>query len=402
MRLHLALVGVLAFGHVALAEDWLRYGGPSADFKLSDPGIAHAWPADGPKEIWRRKLGGGYAGILVKDDRLFTMYRRGDAEVVVALDAKSGKTVWEYSYAAKPAKSQNLQFGSGPNASPLIVGDRLFTVGFVNTLHALDVATGKLLWSKDLTEAFGTPLLEFGYASSPVPYKDWIVLLTGGKKYGAVGLEPETGKVAWTAPPVPLSYSTPQVARVDGEDLLVFMAPTEVVAISIASRKIAWRHPLQNQWDTNVLGPWFGDDDLVYISTSGDAGSKTLRVAKGEVKEVASNLKVKSTTGSVIRNGDTVFTSAGSLLTAHDIRSGDILWQERGYKDANILQVGKQALLLGTDGMLTLAKLDRERIEVRAAHQVLEDPALTPPAMSGTKLFLRDQQSIVALELGSE
>ncbi len=98
----------------ATAADWLRYGGPTADFKLSVKGLASSWPKTGPTELWSRELGGGYAGILVKGDRLYTMFRRGDDEVVTALDTSTGRTLWEHSYEAKPDPSQNLQFGSGP------------------------------------------------------------------------------------------------------------------------------------------------------------------------------------------------------------------------------------------------------------------------------------------------
>ncbi len=193
-------------------------------------------------------------------------------------------------------------------------------------MRALDIASGELLWSKSLTEEFGTPLLEFGYASSPIPYKNWVIVLTGGAKTGAVGLEPKTGKVAWKAPAIPISYDTPEIATIGKDDQLVFMAPTEVVAVSIERGEVAWRHRHQNQWDTNCVGPWFGDDDLVFkVGSSGEGRSRTLRLTDGKTQEVSSNLKVKATTGSVIRDGDTVY-AAGRLLMAHDIRSGEILW----------------------------------------------------------------------------
>lgn len=384
----------------AIAGDWLQFGGPNGDFKVDDEGLAASWPDAGPKELWSRDLGGGYTSIVVHGDRLYTMFRRGDDEVVAALNRADGKTVWEHSYPAKPLDSQNLQFGSGPNATPLVIGNRLFTVGFLNEMFALDLDSGEVLWSKDLTEEFGTPIIEFGYASSPIAYGGAVLILTGGTENGAVALNPKNGKVTWTAPPVPISYSTPQIARIDDQDLLVFMAPTEVVAISMEASEIVWRYKHQNQWDTNCLGPWFGDDDLVFVSSSGEAGSRTLRLKGTELEEVSASLKFKASTGSVIREGTVAYGSNRTTMVGYDIVSGEVLWTEKGpYEDANQIVVGKRSLLLGADGTLSLATLTPEGFELHAQHRVLEKPALTPPALVGTTLYLRDQKRLVALDL---
>ena len=103
---------------------WTQYGGPGQDFSVEDSGIAERWPDGGPRMIWSRKLGDGYSAILAEADRLYTMYRSGKNEVVISLDAKTGKTLWEYQYESTPLKGIDANYGKGPNATPLLADGR--------------------------------------------------------------------------------------------------------------------------------------------------------------------------------------------------------------------------------------------------------------------------------------
>jgi len=80
--------------------EWTQWGGPHRNFKSDVTGLAQSWPATGPRPLWSRELGDGYSAIAAESGKRFTMYRRGEQDVVVALDAATGKTVWEYPYPA--------------------------------------------------------------------------------------------------------------------------------------------------------------------------------------------------------------------------------------------------------------------------------------------------------------
>ena len=73
---------------------------------------------------------------------------------MIALDAATAETVWEYGY---PSQPMDFTVGAGPHASPLIVGGRLFTTGTNKQLHAFDTRTGAVLWSHDLVAEFDAP-----------------------------------------------------------------------------------------------------------------------------------------------------------------------------------------------------------------------------------------------------
>src|SRR5215831_4252140 len=76
--------------------NWLQWGGPRRDFIVNSSRIASSWPSDGPRKLWSRSLGEGYAGIAVEGTTLYTAYRRESQEIIVAINANTGKTIWEY------------------------------------------------------------------------------------------------------------------------------------------------------------------------------------------------------------------------------------------------------------------------------------------------------------------
>src|SRR6266542_4921175 len=176
-------------GVSAAGFDWTQWGGPTRNFMSDAKGLASVWPPGGPKKLWTRPLGEGHSSILVDGSRLYTMYRpasapsdtrRGPQEVVAALDAASGKTIWQFTYAA-PTDGLDFSQGVGPHGTPLIVNTRIFATSSRRELFALDKATGKQLWSHDFMKEYGAPSLCFGYRCSPMAYVSTVTAtLRGG------------------------------------------------------------------------------------------------------------------------------------------------------------------------------------------------------------------------------
>ena len=84
----IALSAASSFG-----ADWTQWGGPNGDFTVSAKELLDTWPAGGPRRLWKRPLGEGYASILYKEGKLYTSYSTPKEEVVISLDAATGKTV---------------------------------------------------------------------------------------------------------------------------------------------------------------------------------------------------------------------------------------------------------------------------------------------------------------------
>src|ERR1043166_6547600 len=98
-------------------DAWPQWGGPHRNSTAESGHLSLSWPGGCPRELWRRPLGPGFSGIVAGAGRLYTMYRKDLDEVVVALDARTGKTLWDYSYPAPYLKGMAMSTGPGPHGS---------------------------------------------------------------------------------------------------------------------------------------------------------------------------------------------------------------------------------------------------------------------------------------------
>ena len=403
----LIVTGLVFAGSAAVAaEDWFQWAGPDRDFTAKDTGLADGWPEDGPPVLWEREIGTGYAGVVTSKGRVFTGYRDGEQDVFVALDAATGEQQWEFRYDAPVHEGAVLQFGKGPNATPLVIGDRLITVSYEALVHALDVRTGKLLWNIDLRAEHGAETLRFGHSSSPIAHDGNVVLMVGGKQVGALAVDPKDGSIVWKGTPTSVSYAAPNRIEVGGRDQIVYFGATEAHGVDAATGKLEWSHPIKNRYENNCTMALQGPDGTVWAVTQLDGGGRGLKLARsGEgttVEEAWHNDRVKIHYWGAVPDGDMIIASIGGDVTFYsgiDFATGEILWRERGFGQTNTIRAGDKLIILDESGELALGKASREGFEVLSKFRMTDALARTPPALVGTTLYVRDMEQIRALDL---
>jgi outer membrane protein assembly factor BamB len=409
----LAGIALLAAGCSApvgeAAGRWNQWGGPNQDFRAQSSGLAGAWPEAGPPRLWTRELGEGYSAILVDGDRLYTMYRKGDEEAVICLDASDGTTIWEqrYEHAARDGHVQ--EFGDGPRSTPLLTGGRVYTIGVGGLMHCLDQQSGKPIWSHDLWDEFGGNVLPHGYSSSPIEYKDTVIALVGGEGQSIVAFDKRDGSVRWKALSYRNSYSTPRILQVDGEDQLVTFMATALIGVDPNNGELRWEYAHENTWNQNINMPVMADPNHLFLS-SPEAGARGLKLTRNgattAVEEVWSTRKIQFYHVSTVRDGDFVYGSTGTrapaFMAAVNIRTGDIAWRKRGFAKANVVAADGRLIILDEDGKLYLATATPQDLTVHSQVQLLDDVAWTVPTIVGRTLYVRDKQNILALDLGQQ
>src|SRR5438093_984852 len=260
----------------AAGADWTQWGGPGRNFMSDAKGLASSWPAGGPKKRWSRALGEGHSSILFEGGKLYTMYRplgllsvvrRSQEEVIVALDAATGKTLWEFKYPS-PTDGVDFSQGAGPHATPLIVGSRLYATSSRRELFALDKAIGQPVWSPAdhllfVSSAYdtGSRAIELHQAAGKTTATEkWFnnrmrvhigtVIRLGDYAYGSSGdfgpafitaVDMKTGKVAWQD----RSFSRAQLLYADGK-LIVLDEDGNLglATVSPAGLKVLARAPI--------------------------------------------------------------------------------------------------------------------------------------------------------------
>lgn len=408
----IALTGLAGFVLAGpAAAQWTQWGGPNQEFKANSEGIADKWPESGPKEVWSRDLGEGYSAVLVEDGKLYTMYRTADDknEVVVAMNAKDGKTLWEHKYDAAPAAGHVDQFGRGPRGTPLIVGDRIYTIGVSGVMKCLNKADGSEYWSHDLWKEFDGNQLNHGYASSPIAYGNNVIALVGGKGASVVALDQQTGKPVWKSQDFENSYSTPKLINVDGKDMLAIFMAEQCIGLDPANGELFWQFEHKNQWKQNVCMPeWDADNHILFFSASG-AGAKGVKLSrkgdKIEAEEIWSTRKIQFYHVTSVKVGDVVYGSSGSgngpsFFAAIDVTDGKVKWRKRGFGKATTVYADGKLIILDEDGNLGLATATPEKFEVHSKTKVLEPRTWTVPTVAGDTMYIRDTKKIAAYDIG--
>jgi outer membrane protein assembly factor BamB len=402
---------------------WTQWGGPTRNFKAPSTGLAARWPEDGPRQLWTRALGDGYSAIVVDDGTLYTMYRplKGflatmvgkvmggeEPEVVAALDAATGRTLWEHVYPAPLLPQMGMEYGPGPHSTPLVLEGLVYAVGVTGKLHALDKKTGRVVWSHDLWREMGGTRQGRGYACSPIAYGSNIILTLGGPGQGVAAFDQKTGRLAWKNGNFEPSPSSPLLIDVDGQEQLVLFHASGVAGLDPKSGTTYWNHAHPTSYGLNISTPLWGEGNLLFVSSAYNGGSRVLelRQAAGQtaVKELWYSNRMRLHIGNAMRLGDLVLGASGdfgpAIFTAVNVRTGQAAWQERGLARASSVHADGKLILLDEDGVLALARPDAQGLHIQSKAQVLSNRSWTIPTLVGTKLYLRDRVNIKALELG--
>jgi outer membrane protein assembly factor BamB len=373
-------------------------------------GSSIRWPDGGPKPLWKRPLGFGHSSVVVDESgkRLYTMYRAGRDEAVIALDAATGKSVWEYRYAAPFLRGMNMDVGSGPHSTPLLVGHRLFTTGVTGTLLCLDARSGKVRWRRGIIEELGGTVMARGYSASPLAWRDLLIVTVGGSTHALVALDQRTGRTRWSRHDYANSHSSPILIRMGGEEQAVALMNKVIVGVDPAKGDLLWSHPHDTIGDHTASSPLWSEDGLLFVSSAYNGGSRVveLRRAGGRTSamELWAHKQMRIHHSNVLRLGDFYFGSSGdfgpSVMQAVHARTGEIKLKSREFRRSNLLKLEDRVLVLDEDGMLALSTFSPEAIQVHGRAQVLEATSWTPPTLVGSKLYLRDRKSVAAFELG--
>jgi outer membrane protein assembly factor BamB len=288
-----------------------------------------------------------------------------------------------------------------------VAGDRLITVSAGGSMNSFDRRTGERQWTTPLVKA-ASDAKPCGYSTSPLLYRGVLLTMAGGDGRGIVALDPASGRELWAAQDFANGYSSPLLIDVDGRPELVAFTAGEISGLDPATGTLEWSVGHPADYGVNVAMPVWGSDGLLFVSSAYNGGSRVLKLTRRGgrvvVEERWAHKRVRSHFGNVVRIGGRVYLANGDFgaapLVAVDVSTGETLWRDRTVPRPSLLAVGQQLLALGEDGVLVLATPGDQGLTVNGRAQVFTGTSWTPPALVGTRLFLRDRKEIVALELG--
>ena len=406
----LGAVLISSLGLAPLKAQWPQWGGPNRNFSVKAGKLALSWPESGPRELWSRPFGDGYSSILFEEGRLYSLHRDGEKDAAVCLDATTGHTVWSTSYDSPSKANMNLQMGPGPIATPVLAGDNLCAVSSTVRLSCLNKHTGEIRWQRDLMEEVEAGHMSRGYGSSPLAYRNTLILPVGSENHGIVAFDLSDGEIVWKSQSFRPSYSSAILAQVDGEDQLIVAMSNHRAGLDPSSGEVQWHLELPASAGLMMATPLWGDDHILFGSSAYSGGSRAVEVRKKEDKfeatELWYNRKMRVMFAPFVRIGDHIYGSSGdfgpAFLMAVNVKNGSVAWRKRGFNRTHFLHADNKVVLLDEEGDLAIATVSPQGIEVHARAHVLERNVWTPPTLVGTTLYLRNRKDMKALELGEE
>jgi outer membrane protein assembly factor BamB len=377
------------------AADWANWRGPNHDGLSPERNFKTNW-VQPPKVVWEFPVGAGFSSFTCVGEKAYTCGTRDKQQTAFCLDANTGKLIW-----ATPIEPQYREKsgGDGPRATPTIDDGRVYVFGALGRMLCLDAEKGKEIWSRQFNNR---PI--YGYSGSVLILGDLAIVSPGTKDGALLALDKKTGKDVWKCGKDAAGYATPYPFALNGRQYVVNFMARFVVAADAKTGEEALRIP----WDTwsgiNVSAPIFHDDHL-FISSGYNAGAALFKLSARDDHLSASQIwrskvfrdKFQSCVlvDGILYGGDEVGFKCAEFMT------GKQCWNIREMENASVLWANGYLIVLAEDGKLMIAPATPKEFKPIAQAQVLSGRCWTIPTLCRGKLYLRDFNKAVCLDLSS-
>jgi outer membrane protein assembly factor BamB len=386
--------------------DWPGFRGPERDGKLHGVRLATDWARYPPQLLWKQRVGPGWSSFAVVGSRLYTQEQRDGDEAVVCYDADSGKELWIH-------RDRGVRFvepagGVGPRATPTFDAGRLYTLGAKGKLDCLDADTGKLLWSREVTEDTGATVPPWAFASSPLVVRGVVAVFAGGPDHKAVqAYDAATGAPRWAAGEGTHSYSSPQRVTIDGVEQILIVTEQGLSSLDPKGGKVLWNHA----WDEGiqrVLQPArIGASDFL-LGTTLAKGTRRLHVSRGkggwQVEQVWQTRAISPYFNDLVIYENHLYGFDGAFLVCVNLDTGERRWKERGYGAGQVLLLDEQGVLLvlAETGEVALVAARPSGLNELARIAALEGKTWNHPVIAHGRLFVRNDQWMACYRLKTD
>jgi len=379
------------------AIDWPNWRGPTHDGISSEKGWQSAWPAAGPKQLWKASVGTGFASITVSGGRAYTLGNADDMDTVFCFDAKTGAALWKHSYKQKLAPKY---YEGGPSATPAVADNRVFTFSKSGLVHCLDAASGKVIWQKFIAADLNLKEPTWGFAGSPLVQGDLVILNAGDS---GTALNKQSGEVVWSSGAGPSGYATPVPFLTGAEPCVALMGKEHLLAVRVKDGSVLWRFPWETQYDVNAADPIVLAGERFFVTSGYGHGCALVKVSNGEPALVWENKNMSSQmSGGVLWQGH-VYGIDDKQLRCLEVETGEVKWTEKSVGKGSLMLADGKLIVLGEKGELYCAETTPASFKVISSAQVLGGKCWTPPVLADGRIYCRNAKGdLVCLDVGGK
>lgn len=426
------------------SAEWDRFLGPTQNNKSDAKGILKDWSDDKLKVLWKFPLSESYGICSIQDGLLYQFDRIDGKEVLICLDAETGKENWRQGYAVDYLDLYG--YNRGPRCSPILDEEFVYTFGVTGVLYCRNKQTGEVVWQVDTSEKYGVVQNFFGVGSTPVIHNNLLIVMVGGspeesqsippgrldlvKPNGTciVAFEKGTGKEVYRLGDDLASYSSLRTATINDRSWCFAFAREKLLGFDPSSGKLdfefAWRARTLESVNASVPVVF---DDRVFISETYGPGSCVLKVSPGK-SEIVWQDDLRKREKAMQTHWNTAVYHEGFLygssgrhsynaeLRCVEAETGEVMWSEPGLGRCSLLYVDDHFVVLSETGTLLLVKATEDGYqkvtETTLMHRpdsrtrggdelvpLVKAPAWAAPILWNNKLYVRGDDYLVCLAL---
>lgn len=362
-----------------------------------DGGVHSADPFAEPFRLevrWKRRIGSGYSAIAVAEGHAVTMASDGERDVLVALAADTGEERWRLDLG--PTYPGREGSNDGPTSTPAIDGAEVYALGPRGDLVAVSVRDGRLLWHRQIVRELGAVVPHWGFATSPLVDGERVVVLTGGAPERAVtAFDRRDGHVLWRSGSDEVSYQSPMLLHLHGEEILIAAGDRYLFALDPASGRELWRYEHGGEaFYRRILNPVVVGQDSLLLTLRPDQAVLVRFEPRRE--ELWTTPAFKRSYAPPVAHDGYVYGYSGSFLTCIDGRTGELAWKSRPPGDGFPIVVGKHLVVQTKQGSLHVAEASPRGYREVAAIDLFDRLSWTPPSFAEGRIYARDSYDEIA------
>jgi outer membrane protein assembly factor BamB len=438
------------------AQDWPQWRGTNRDGHVHEFAAPATWP-DSLKLVWKVEAGAGLSSPVVADGKIYLLTRDGDDEIASCYRLNDGSRIWQQRYTTpfipNPQAVRTELFpvsrGRGPFATPVVHGDRLYTLGVDRVLSCFDAKTGDLKWrqhffkqemparivyecqpcgcSEDGKEfdqpgtcsacrmQLGPKGLEttaksgignyYGAAASPLIVGKIGIVNVGNPESGdliAFDLGSGKGKWRWHGPPP--SSSSPIIASLHGASQVIVLTRESLAGIAVANGQPLWSYAIES--NAQIVTPIVFEDLVIFSSYR--SPTTAIRVRKENnawsAEKAWSTNEVTLYTSTPVLVGDKLYglsyANRGQFF-AMEARTGKTIWTSEGRQaqGAAILNTGETLLALTDEAKLIAMASNGSAYQPLASYEVANSPTWAHPVLWDKNVLVKDESNLALWSL---
>jgi outer membrane protein assembly factor BamB len=401
-----ALCALLLAASLVHADNWANWRGPTFDGISAETGLNKDWAAKTPPTLWNVAMyDGGYSGPAIVDGVVYIIDHKGPNDVLRALDATTGKSLWETGYPDGGADAREGQARSVPTVD----SGKVYTWSKGGKATCFNAADGKIVWQHYLKNELGGQFPDFGYSSSPLVDGKQVVFVPGGNNgAGVVALDKETGELIWKAnnygnP----GYGTPMIFNFDGKKQYLVFFGSGVSSVDPATGAENWRYKWVTSESCNGVGlAPVGNNAFIGISGYGH-GTEMVQVQDNAPTQMWKNSFATKICSPVVLKDLVFCLGENANLCCMDVKTGKTMWTQGGFSAGNwcsglIAADGVLIVMNHLDGAIVLVEPTANGYHELGRLLAVKGTSVVAPALSNKKLYVRTGRDLYCVDLSPD